>query len=872
MALAKRGTTTLITANGAALPADRAQIHRENGRTTLEIALPFRDPPAEFAPYHGRPFRLAVQQRSRIVWGGLTKLGYGRNRLSFEIQSEDKFLPAELIVETIVFTPQRLEREVVSRRRLEAPGIVPIEFQLRHEGAAAVIATLRQGETELRDGRAFFIPPLAETLNRAALLRRESAEPGTKVGVPALAGDGTMSAKEKPPESGTPIARLEQEAWRLAARECSVGPDMAARRSLYIQARWEARRALFSHPAMRFSDLLFVRRFTQQSYPDVCLNHMPWVSRPGGDLSILTLGGPEREGSVRNLIRGRLGPGHVHGMDLWWDGSRVVFGYAKAKSSEPPPGWLDRSQSFRLRLEEEPTHIFEIGTDGRGLKQLTRGEWSDLDPTYSPNGDICFVSERCGYSLQCNEYDKDETSTNLYVMRPDGSNVRRLSVTKDGDYLPHTLDDGTIGYLRWEYQERGWAHIQSLWTIRPDGTGADSLFKQHFDNPWAVEDCRSIPGSNRFVGVAAGHHTLPAGPVIVINPRDGMNSPRGIRIVTPGVLPPEGEMSGRPVSEGGVVGSGGYYMTPWPLSDKQFLVSSTFNGQYAGTGECDEKGYALYLIDVYGSKELVYRDPSISCFMPIPLRPRPRPPILPDMTDPGVPYALLSAMKIGKGVTGVASEKIRYLRISQGIAWPYDNQYGGQRYEPDVKSVMINWNPARSSARCPSSPTGASASASLPTRRSTFRSSTRTTWSCGGCAPSSVSSRASPAAAWAVTKPGKRPLPYRPSRWPWLKSRSRRSRRPGSPGRSAFYATCNRCSTSIALPATGALSRRQDWISPAGSRSGTTGPTIRFSLIISSPNPTSATTPESRSRWNSARTRASWSRSSATAAAQSVPN
>ena len=129
-----------------------------------------------------------------------------------------------------------------------------------------------------------------------------------------------------------------------------------------------------------------------------------------------------------------------------------------------------------------------------------------------------------------------------------------MSVTKDGDYLPHTLDDGTIGYTRWEYQERGWANIQSLWTIRPDGTGADALFKQHFNDPWAVEDCRSLPGSNRFVGVAAGHHTLPAGPVILINPRDGMNSPRGIRIVTPGVLPPEGGMTGRAVPQGGVLG------------------------------------------------------------------------------------------------------------------------------------------------------------------------------------------------------------------------------------------------------------------------------------------------------------------------------
>ena len=48
----------------------------------------------------------------------------------------------------------------------------------------------------------------------------------------------------------------------------------------------------------------------------------------------------------------------------------------------------------------------------------------------------------------------------------------------------------------------------------------------------------------------------------------------------------------------------------------------------------DETGYALYLIDVFGNKELIYRDPEISCFMPTPLRSRPRPPVIPDTTDP----------------------------------------------------------------------------------------------------------------------------------------------------------------------------------------------------------------------------------------------
>ncbi|UCE46947.1 MAG: discoidin domain-containing protein, partial [Phycisphaerales bacterium] len=231
----------------------------------------------------------------------------------------------------------------------------------------------------------------------------------------------------------------------IAARLEKLRPDASeeTRRQLYLQVRWVVRRLAFTNPKLNFSELLFVKRFTQETYPDVCLNHMPWVSRPGGDICIAHLSGAKSEPSVRTLLNGALGPGHVHGMDLWWEADRVVFGYAKARSDQPPAGWKDRKTNYDLRRTEEPIHIFEIGVDRKGLRQITDGEWSDLDPTYAPNGDIVFVSERCRCSLQCNEYDKDETSCNLFVCRPDGSNIRWMSVSKDGDYLPHCLDDGT---------------------------------------------------------------------------------------------------------------------------------------------------------------------------------------------------------------------------------------------------------------------------------------------------------------------------------------------------------------------------------------------------------------------------------------------
>lgn len=520
------------------------------------------------------------------------------------------------------------------------------------------------------------------------------------------------------------LRRLDGAAARLAALS-PAAPEEAAR-ALYLDTRWIVRGLVLASPLLDFDRLLFVKRHTQETYPDICLNHMPWVSRPGGDLCVLeplgddgapfsALAEPpaDRPGQpvavLRNLLNGALGPGHVHGMDLWFGGDRVVFGYARARSDAPPEGWLDRTQSYRLRREEEPIHLFELALENGALRQLTFGEWSDLDPTYAPNGDIVFVSERCGTSLQCNEYDKDETSCNLYVMRPDGGNIRRMSVNKDGDYLPHCLDNGMIAYTRWEYHERSWALIQSVWVVRPDGTGADALFKQHFDNPWAVEDARSIPGSTKLVAIAAGHHTLAAGPLIIVNHGLGVNEPRGIGIVSPHLLPPEGGMDGVPVPEGGTDDLGGFYSTPWALSEQAFLAAYSHSDV-----STEHNGYGLYYVDVFGNKELLCRDPDISCFVPVPLRPRPYPPVLPDTTDPEIPYATCQVGNIGQGSEELPPGSIRYLRVAEPIGWPYDNEKGGHRYGEDHRyggpdaawQNLTNWTPVRILGDVPVNPDG----------------------------------------------------------------------------------------------------------------------------------------------------------------------
>ena len=505
----------------------------------------------------------------------------------------------------------------------------------------------------------------------------------------------------------------------------------------YLRLRQLGRQLVFMNPLLDFDRLLFVKRFTQLSYPDICLNHMPWVSRPGGDICILEnpFSADGTGQKVTKVIDNQLGPGHIRGIDLSWDGRKIVFGYAKQPNWRfeqwPQPNYVERLKGHELRLTQEPIHIFEINVDGSGLNQVTDHDmWSDLDPAYMPNGDIVFVSERCGFSLQCNNGPfHDETSCNLYSVRPDSTGMRWLSYNKDGDYQPHIFNDGTIGYCRWEYQERGWATIQSVWYMRPDGTGADVMFKQHLDNPWAFENTREIPatsgGERKFVSIAAAHHTLACGPVCILSPNRGLNDASAIEIVTPGVHPPEGGMSGVPVQEGGCFDDGGYYMYPWPLSDKFFLVAYTYSKEPPPGGPvnargADEKGYGIYLIDVFGNKELIYKDTDISSSFPMPLRVRPRPPVIAGACNPELGnQALCIIDNVADGVDGIDPDEIKYIRVARRIGWPYTKETGGQRYEVDGSSWGLNWAPALVFGEVPVDENG-SASFYVPTNVSVY--------------------------------------------------------------------------------------------------------------------------------------------------------
>lgn len=426
--------------------------------------------------------------------------------------------------------------------------------------------------------------------------------------------------------------------------------DVTGHRRLWLAARRAARPIVLANPAVDFDKILFVQRHAAHSHRNITGSQYPWMHKPGGDICVKT--GLEPSGSVRGVLDGRLGPGHVHGMDLWWDADRVVFAYARQPNWPPKWNSVGGNDVFLLRGDQEPTHLYQIGLDSSGLTQLTDHDyWSDLEPTYTAEGDVVFASDRSGRSSECGRFSADHTVINLYALSADQKHIRRLSDNKDIDRYPHSLQNGLIGYTRWEYQERHFFEVHSIWQVRPDGTMADAVANQHLKAPFGLRDTRSVPGGSKLVSIATGHHTFAYGPVVLVDPSQGINVADAIRSVTPHTLPQEGPAPGKAVSEGGVPDRGGVYQTPWALSESCFLVSYSYARPPSGTGGGENAyGFSLYLIDVHGNKELIHRDAILSCSFPMPLKRRVRPPIVPDTTNPAVNYATCCVADVYHGL------------------------------------------------------------------------------------------------------------------------------------------------------------------------------------------------------------------------------
>lgn len=443
------------------------------------------------------------------------------------------------------------------------------------------------------------------------------------------------------------------------------------------------------NPLLKGERLLFVRRHTYNSahYYDDYYNGVARFAGFGGNLCVLSLA----DGTVREVLP-QLCSGVFDRYDLSFDAKRVAFGYRRPK----PEG-------FRL---------YEVGTDGRGLRQLTfpptdederiakysyrsrasldaapqaYGHWTDdLHPCYLPDGRIAFVSTRSEHSVLCGGHSL--TATNLFRIDADGRGLHQLSQGALSEFTPTVMSDGRLLYNRWEYVYKGIAAIQSLWAMRPDGSASEEIYGDNIANPGVFVHARQVPGrDDLIVCTGCGHEPLAVGTVVLIDLHKDKRTKEAMTYLTPNVDVRglrglyqfrNGKWHAHDVY-------GPFYCDPYPLSDKFFLLSCNPHSRYN-----DKAAYGIHLLDVFGNRVLVHDDPEMSCWQPMLLKPREKPPVLPSDAPEhaDTKEATLLVTDVYEGLDRVKPGTVKYIRVMEQIPRPWsvyldakpDDRFPGQ--------------------------------------------------------------------------------------------------------------------------------------------------------------------------------------------------
>lgn len=521
----------------------------------------------------------------------------------------------------------------------------------------------RQFEVLTHDlaARASIAARAGETLRADALILTTDRDP---LDVVMRRTDALLEALRRSGAAGFDARRAELDALKAEANTIDV-KDAAGRRSLFDRALVLRRQIAFANPLLDFKDLLFIKRH-RSIFEHMCDQFYGITARPGGGLYVLknAFGDtPEvrdvlADATVQNgRLKGqRLVGGNGAGAKLTFDGvhrlqgdetqggsflspalsydaKQILFAYVECSGSREQDIHTDASRGHWA--EGRSYHIFRVGTDGSGLRQLTDGTWNEFDPCWLPNGRVAFISERRGGYLRCG---RACPLYNLYDMTPDGEEINLLSIHDSNEWNPSVTHDGRIVWTRWDYVDRHGCIAHVPWITRLDGTDPRALHgnfsprKVRADMELGV---RAIPASQKFVATAAPHHGQAFGSLVVIDPRVPDDDAMGpVKRVTPDVAFPESQ-GGREV-----------YGTPWPLGEDYFLCvyDPAMNGSAKARGKYGD--YGIYLVDSFGNKELIYRDPEIGCLSPIPLRATKRQPVT------RAPTVATSAKPVKPGDTG----------------------------------------------------------------------------------------------------------------------------------------------------------------------------------------------------------------------------
>ncbi len=354
----------------------------------------------------------------------------------------------------------------------------------------------------------------------------------------------------------------------------------------------------------------------------------------------------------------------------WWDesleavalkdqarGLRTIF---KAQPTHmiqhPDLNWDADKIAFGMPGPEGAFQVWEVDIDGAGLRQLTKDTGPDIDngdPCYLPDGRIIFNSTRLFTGVPCE--DGQSYVSNLCLMDADGNHARMLCFDQESNWHPSILNNGRVLYTRYEYANIGHQFGRLLFHMNPDGTSQMEYYGSNSYWPNSVFHARAVPNHpTKVAGIVCGHHgTNKQGRLVIFDPAQGRHETEGAVQTIPGW----GQPVERIVEDYLYDGDWPKFIHPWPLSEKYFLVSARLFPE--------QKEYRVYLVDVFDNIVEIARCDGYSLMDPIPLRKRPRPPMIADKVIPGETEAtvFLTDVYRGPGLKEVPRGTVKQLRL-----------------------------------------------------------------------------------------------------------------------------------------------------------------------------------------------------------------
>lgn len=409
-------------------------------------------------------------------------------------------------------------------------------------------------------------------------------------------------------------------------------------------------------------EVIFIKRYTYDAnHYYVEYINSTWM--PGGGIYILNL----KTGAVRSVIS-NLSNGVFRRFDVSFDAKKIVFDFKKSNDegyriyeAEIATGQarpVTVPPSNEAELISKYRNCYHHGTD-------------DMDPAYLPDGGIVFTSTRSQLGTLCDAPDCF-TSPNLHRIEVDGSQLQQLSVNATSEFTPTVLPDGRILYSRWEYVDKASAAIKCQWAMYPNGAGSSEIYKNDINLPPSTTQGRIIPGTlNHYLFLGTPHYLWnQLGSIYKIDMSKDIRTRAPMSLFTP-----ELEATDHTEIKWKDGYKGNLYRDPYPLNETQAMAS--FRPGSMGQDQYPKAGFGLYVVETAttaAKQQQFYRDSTISCWQPMPLKARPRPPIATINLDAELAaknLAVVSVQDVYFGMENVTRGAVKYLRVMEQLPRPW---------------------------------------------------------------------------------------------------------------------------------------------------------------------------------------------------------